>query len=317
MAQGRSVSVTSDDSGRRLDNFVLTALSGVPRSRVYRMIRCGEVRVNSGRASQGYRLIQGDIVRIPPFFSESDVNRCTEINQALKSLIEEHVLFENESLLVLNKPARIPVHSGSNYRFGIIEIVRAIRKSSVTLAHRLDRDTSGCLAIVKSAPLLRQIHAAMREGTVDKEYQGLVKGVWRGGARLVEGRLKKGLLRGGERVVQPLGDGKPARTWMCPVQRFSDATLMRIKPLTGRTHQIRVHAASQGYPLAGDTKYGEQAFNRRMRGFGLVRLFLHASRLSFRIASPPVTYQFDAPLPAELTRLLEHLRSGRERAKAV
>ncbi|MGH8580697.1 MAG: RluA family pseudouridine synthase [Gammaproteobacteria bacterium] len=307
MAQSRSVRVTSDDIGRRLDNFVLTALSGVPRSRVYRMIRCGEVRVNSRRASQGYRLLQGDIIRIPPFFSEREAKGPTEINQALKSLIEENVLFENEELLILNKPAGIPVHGGSNYRFGIIEIVRAVRKPSVTLAHRLDRDTSGCLAIVKSSSLLRQVHAAMREGAVYKEYQGLVKGVWRGGARFVEGQLKKDLLRGGERVVQPVDDGKPARTWMYPVQRFSDATLMRIRPLTGRTHQIRVHAASQGHPLAGDAKYGEQAFNRRMRGLGLGRLFLHASRLGFRIPNPPMTNRFDAPLPAELTRLLERL----------
>ncbi|MGH6635085.1 MAG: RluA family pseudouridine synthase [Gammaproteobacteria bacterium] len=307
MAQSRSVRVTRDDIGRRLDNFVLNALSGVPRSRVYRMIRCGEVRVNSGRASQGYRLLQGDIIRIPPFFSEREANRPTEINQALKSLIEENVLFENEDLLVLNKPAGIPVHGGSSYRFGIIEIVRAIRKPSVTLAHRLDRGTSGCLAIVKSSSLLRQIHAAMREGAVDKEYQGLVKGVWRGGARLVEGRLKKGLLRGGERMVQPVGDGKAARTWMCPVQRFRDATLMRIRPYTGRTHQIRVHAASQGHPLAGDAKYGEQLFNRRMRSLGLQRLFLHASHLGFRTPSPPTAHQFDAPLPPELTRVLERL----------
>lgn len=306
----RSVRVTSDDIGRRLDNFVLTALNGVPRSRVYRMIRRGEVRVNSGRASQGYRLLQGDIVRIPPFFSDSDVNRCTEINQKLKGLIEENVLFENENLLILNKPAGIPVHGGSNYRFGIIEIVRAIRAPRVTLAHRLDRDTSGCLAIVKDPLLLRQIHTAMREGAVDKEYQGLVRGVWRGGARFVEGQLKKGLLRGGERMVQAVDDGKPARTWMCPVQRFSDATLMRIKPFTGRTHQIRVHAASQGHPLAGDAKYGEQAFNRRMRGLGLGRLFLHASRFRFSLVDPPVSYQFEAPLPLELTRILEQLRNG-------
>jgi len=307
MAQSRSVTVTSDDIGRRLDNFMLTALSGVPRSRVYRMIRSGEVRVNSGRASQGYRLLQGDIIRIPPFFSDREENRSTEINQALKSLIEENVLFENENLLILNKPAGIPVHGGSNYRFGIIEIVRAIRKPSVTLAHRLDRDTSGCLAIVKSSSLLRQIHAAMREGAVNKEYQGLVKGVWRGGARFVEGQLKKGLLRGGERMVQPVDDGKPACTWMCPMQRFSDATLMRIKPVTGRTHQIRVHAASQGHPLAGDAKYGEQAFNRRMRGLGLGRLFLHASRFSFCIPSLRAPHQFDAPLPLELTRVVERL----------
>ncbi|MGH8611509.1 MAG: RluA family pseudouridine synthase [Gammaproteobacteria bacterium] len=307
MAQSRSVTVTSDDIGRRLDNFMLTALNGVPRSRVYRMIRSGEVRVNSGRASQGYRLLQGDVIRIPPFFSDREQIRPTEINQALKSLIEENVLFENENLLILNKPAGIPVHGGSNYRFGIIEIVRAIRKPSVTLAHRLDRDTSGCLAIVKSSSLLRQIHAALREGAVDKEYQGLVKGVWRGGARFVEGELKKGLLQGGERMVQPVDDGKPARTWMCPMQRFSDATLMRIKPLTGRTHQIRVHAASLGHPLAGDAKYGERAFNRRMRGLGLGRLFLHASRFSFRIRSPPTAHQFDAPLPSELTRVVERL----------
>ncbi len=307
MAHSRSVRVTSDDIGRRLDNFVLTALNGVPRSRVYRMIRCGEVRVNSRRASQGYRLSQGDIIRIPPFFSERKAGRPPEINQTLKSLIQENVLFENESLLVLNKPAGIPVHGGSNYRFGIIEIVRAVRTPSVTLAHRLDRDTSGCLAMVKDPRLLRQIHTAMREGSVDKEYKGLIKGVWRGGARCVEGRLKKGLLRGGERMVQPVDDGRPARTWMCPEQRFSGATLMRIKPFTGRTHQIRVHAASQGHPLAGDVKYGEQAFNRKMRSLGLGRLFLHASRFGFSIPSPPMTYQFDAPLPSELTRLLERL----------
>lgn len=313
MAQSRSVRVTSDDIGRRLDNFMLTALSGVPRSRVYRMIRCGEVRVNSGRASQGYRLLQGDIIRIPPFFSERESDRPTPISQALRSRIEENVLFEDENLLVLNKPAGIPVHGGSSHRFGIIEIVRAIRTPGVTLAHRLDRETSGCLVIVKSSSVLRQIHAAMREGTVDKEYQGLVKGVWRSGARFIKDRLTKGLLRGGERTVQAVDSGKTACTWMCPVQGFPDATLMRIKPLTGRTHQIRVHAASQGYPLAGDAKYGEQEFNRRMRRLGLGRLFLHASRIGFQLPGcSPTLHQFDAPLPSELTEVVERLGTHQE-----
>jgi 23S rRNA pseudouridine955/2504/2580 synthase len=312
MAHSRSLTVTRDDIGRRLDNFMLTALSGVPRSRVYRMIRRGEVRVNSGRVSQGYRLVQGDIIRIPPVFGEREAKRPGEIKQALRSLIEENVLFENGALLVLNKPTGIPVHGGSSHRFGIIEIVRAIRTPDATLAHRLDRETSGCLVIVKNSSVLRQIHGAMREGAVNKEYQGLVKGVWAGGARFVEGRLKKGSLRGGERMVRLMHDGKPARTWICPEEQFSDATLVCIRPITGRTHQIRVHAASQGHPLAGDPKYGDQAFNRRLRDLGLGRLFLHASRIDFRIPSLPNRYRFDAELPAELARLLERLRTRRE-----
>lgn len=311
MAETRSVRVSTDDIGRRLDNFLFSALSRVPKSRVYQMIRRGEVRVNGRRANQKYRLLAGDVVRIPPIFANHDEDPLRLNIGALKSIIQESVLFEDQSLLILNKPAGIPVHGGSSHRFGVIEILRALQGSELALAHRLDRDTSGCLVIAKNGTLLRKIHAALREGKVEKEYQGLVKGVWLGGARSIQGALKKGLLRGGERVMHAFADGKVASTWMCPMQRFSAATLMRIKPFTGRTHQIRVHAASEGYPLAGDLKYGEHAFNRQMRVLGLRRLFLHATRLRFSLANPSVSYRFDAPLPSELKRFLEQLQNNK------
>ena len=305
----RFVEIDPEGAGQRIDNFLLATLKGVPKSRVYRMLRKGEVRVNKGRVKATYRLAAGDSVRIPPVRVAEAGDRLPPGERLLKR-IESSILLEEKGFLVINKPSGIAVHGGSGISHGVIEALRALRPEApfLELVHRLDRDTSGCLIIAKRRSVLRELHRLLREDGMDKRYLALVKGEWRGGERRVTAPLRKNTLKSGERVVvvDP-AEGKSALSLFRPVNRFRGATLVEVTLKTGRTHQIRVHTASMGQPIAGDEKYGDDAFSGQMRKLGLKRLFLHAHSLAFRLPGVEEEIRVSAPLDEELTAVLNKL----------
>lgn len=297
--------MAAEEAERRLDNFLLSRLKGVPRAHVYRMIRSGQVRVNSQRASPDRRLAAGDRVRIPPV--RLAVEPAREVRADRARWLEKRVLYEDRDLLVLDKPAGLAVHGGSGVRLGAIELLRAARPGAVSLGlvHRLDRDTSGCLLIAKRQPVLRRLQAAFRAGAVEKTYRALLLGRLGSGVRLVEAALLTAQRRGGERHVRVDSSGKAARTRFVAERRFDGATLVRVELLTGRTHQIRVHAASIGHPVAGDVRYGLDD-DPVVRNFGLARLFLHASAIALEHPEGN-TLRVQCPLPEELAAVLSRL----------
>ncbi len=304
----REVCVLEDREGQRIDNYLLATLKGLPRSRVYQMLRRGEVRVNGGRVTQSYRLKQGDRLRIPPAITTAAALQRAP-SAALVERIEHSVVYEEEGVMVVNKPAGVTVHGGSGRRHGVIEALRASRPaaSQLELVHRLDRDTSGALLVAKRRSVLRQLHADLRAGKIEKRYLALVRGRWRGGERSVRTALEKNVVRSGERVVRARAGGKPSQTLFLPLDRGLDATLCEALPLTGRTHQIRVHAAEIGHPLAGDGKYGDREFNKQIRNYGLGRMFLHAHLIGFTSPLTGRWVQVDAPLDENLVQVLESL----------
>lgn len=304
----RELRVLEDREGQRIDNFLLATLKGLPRSRVYQMLRRGEVRVNGGRVKQSYRLKPGDRLRIPPASTAKGAPQQTP-TAALTERIEGSIIYEDDGVMVINKPAGIAVHGGSGRRHGIIEALRASRPAAtqLELVHRLDRDTSGALLVAKRRSALRRLHADLRDGTVEKRYLALVRGRWRGGERSVRTALEKNVVRSGERVVRARAGGKPSETRFAPVDRGPESTLCEALPLTGRTHQIRVHAAEIGHPVAGDVKYGDREFNKRMRMHGVHRMFLHAHLLGFTSPISGRRIRVAAPLDENLIRALESL----------
>lgn len=304
----RYLEIDAGHAGQRLDNFLITTLKGVPRSHIYRLLRKGEVRVNKGRRQPDYRLQAGDVVRVPPVRRAAETKIIAKIEDF--QWLEDTVLYEDEHLLAVNKPSGLAVHGGSGVTLGLIEALRRLRPQArfLELAHRLDRETSGCLLLAKRRPALLALHAQLRDSSMDKRYLALVRGVWQGKSRRVETALQRDQLRGGEREVRVAADGKAAASRFIPRQLFGDASLMEIKLITGRTHQARVHAAHLGHPIAGDEKYGNPAFNRRMRERGLKRLFLHAASLTLRHPEQGCKMRIEAPLPAELTRIIEQLQ---------
>ena len=305
----REIEVGEDGVGQRIDNFLLKTLKGVPKSRIYRILRKGEVRVNRGRIKPEYRLKIGDLVRIPPI-RVSESRESVPPGERIQKLIEQNILYEDKGLLVLNKPSGLAVHGGSGVSFGVIEALRALRPEArfLELAHRLDRDTSGCLVIAKKRSVLRAFHELLRGNGMDKYYLTLVKGRWQGGKRRVEAPLRKNVLKSGERVVRVSEDGKPSLSIFTPVAIYKDCSLMRVKLVTGRTHQVRVHAQFCGHPIAGDDKYGDTAFNRQMAERGLKRLFLHAAQLHFTLPES-ATIHVEAPLENNLQALLKRLET--------
>ncbi len=305
----RQVSVSDDEAGQRIDNFLARHLKGVPKSHIYRILRRGEVRVNSGRIPARYKVRAGDTVRIPPVRVARPAGKGPAGGPGPR--LAPYTLFENERCLVINKPAGMAVHGGSGLSFGVIEALRAERPDAryLELAHRLDRDTSGCLLLARRRSFLRSFHEQQRNGMVRKLYLALVAGSWHGGALTVDAPLHKNQLRGGERMVRVVESGKTAVTVFTPVSRYLDATLVEAELLTGRTHQIRVHAAHIGHPLAGDEKYGNRAFNQMMRGHGLRRMFLHACRLSFDDPEDNGEINITAPLDDALQAVLRQLDS--------
>ena len=303
----RYLKIAENRAGQRLDNYLFVHLKGVPKSRIYRILRKGEIRLNGGRARPDTRLAAGDVVRIPPVRTAAPAGRPEHDNES--AWLDEYVLYEDGHLMAVDKPAGLAVHGGSRVSRGLIEALRGRRPHAemLELVHRLDRDTSGCLLVAKSRPALLTLHGMLREGSIEKRYLALVKGKWRGKARDVNVPLKKGRLRASERVVEVVQTGKAARSRFIPRKRYAMATLVEIQLLTGRTHQARAHAAYLGHPIAGDGKYGDREFNRRMRERGLKRLFLHALRLDFKHPVNGCKMHIEAPLPSDLTLFLEQL----------
>jgi 23S rRNA pseudouridine955/2504/2580 synthase len=301
------VRVSEDEAGQRLDNFLLARLKGVPKSHVYRLLRKGEVRVNKGRAKPDYRVEPGDEVRLPPVRRpEPGETPPRGRNAGLR--LESSIIHEDDRLIVLDKPTGIAVHGGSGLSHGVIEALRSARPDApyLELVHRLDRETSGCLLIAKRRSTLRALHELLREGRVEKRYLALVKGRWELGEVRLEDRLRK-TVRGGERIVTVDETGKTARSIFRPVEIGSAASLLEVRIMTGRTHQIRVQAAEAGHPLAGDERYGDRDYNRRMKELGLERLFLHAASVGWEDPVSGEWRVYSTPLPDDLGEVLSSL----------
>lgn len=296
---------------QRIDNFLLRILKGAPRSLIYRILRSGEVRVNKGRIKPPYRLQEGDSIRIPPV-RLSTTDSSVKPKRALCQEIENRIIFEDKHLLVLNKPSGIAVHGGSGISHGIIEIIRASRSEHdyLELAHRLDRDTSGTLIIAKNRTVLRNLHELLKINGIEKHYIALVQGKWPRKTKRIDTPLLKNVLSSGERIVKVNKSGKTALTIIRPLKLGVIASLVDIKIETGRTHQIRVHTASEGHPIAGDSKYGNTEFDTKMKKFGLNRLFLHASSLKFSLpqeSGKELKFDISVPLDSKLESIIENL----------
>lgn len=301
--------VTEDHAGQRLDNFLQRELKGVPRTRLYRAFRKGEVRVNKGRVKADYRVCTGDSIRIPPLHTAQSTDPAPVPVRWANSLLER-VVYEDDNLLVINKPSGLAVHGGSGLSYGLIECLRQVRSEDryLELVHRLDRDTSGCLMVARRTSVLKDLHRQLREDRVGKTYLALVTGEWPRKRSFVEAPLLKNTLQSGERLVRVDKAGKQARTEFSVVERLPGCTLVEARPITGRTHQIRVHALHAGHPLLGDSKYGDRDANLAARRQGLSRLFLHASRLSF-LAPDGHRQEVFAELDPELKQFLDKIRN--------
>ncbi len=306
--KARRLAIGEEEAEQRLDNFLFRILKGVPKSHVYRLLRTGQVRVNGGRAKPDYRLQVADEIRLPPVRQAETVQPSFPDSRRF-AVLRETILFEDSQLLVLNKPAGIAVHGGSSISFGVIEALRSMRpeEHSLELVHRLDRETSGCLIVAKKRSALRMLHAAWREGRVEKRYLALLNGRWQDGERRVRLTLEKSVLQSGERRVRVSDSGKESESRFRPLQLFEDATLVEVSILTGRTHQIRVHAAHLGHSVAGDDKYGRRDINRRFYDLGLKRMFLHAQSLAFTHPGSGEPLRVTAPLDDNLQGTLDRL----------
>jgi len=303
----RQAEIDESSAGQRLDNYLLGALKGVPRAHIYRLIRSGQVRVNSGRVTPKHRLKAGDRVRVPPV-----AVRPPPSASARGSLdwLGQRIVFEDSRLLVVDKPAGLAVHGGTGVSLGCIEALRALRPElkELELVHRLDRATSGCLLVAKRRSALRTLHALLREGEVDKRYVALVQGRWREHVAEVSAPLvtKRGA---GESRVRVATGGKSASSSFRLLETIgSAASLLEVSIATGRTHQIRVHAAHLGHPVAGDDRYGDTEFNEAMHRFGLRRMFLHSHSVAFVWPESGEDFSISVPLPRELEAVLTALR---------
>ena len=321
--------VTIDDAsvGQRIDNFLVTLLKGVPKSHVYRIVRSGEVRVNKGRVAADYRLLDGDIVRVPPVKTAEQkpspsIGAASQAFSSGKARPDLDLLFEDDSLLAINKPAGLAVHGGSGISFGVIEALRALRPEAkfLELVHRIDRETSGVLLIAKKRSALVALHAMLRGDSgdrVEKHYTALVQGTWPDERRHVRVKLTKHVTATGERRVSvDEDDGQESHTIVTRQQILLGATLLDCEIRTGRTHQIRVHLAHLGHPIIGDDKYGDFALNKHVaavKNGGLKRMFLHARSMAFRHPNKDANVVIDAPLAADLRRYLDHLAREQQR----
>ena len=302
------VTIDASADGQRIDNFLLRILKGVPRTHIYRVLRTGNVRVNTGRIKPGHRLSIGDVVRIPPLRVASRTTHSAP--EKLLEKIKQSIVYEDNTMLVLNKPSGLAVHGGSGISLGAIECLRQARPEAngLELAHRLDRDTSGCLMVAKRRSSLRRLQDLQRGGRIAKTYLALLHGRCRKRRFTVDAPLRKNSLRGGERIVSVDPAGKASRTRFNVIEQFADSLLVEAELETGRTHQIRVHAAHVGLPLLGDAKYGDQEGNQKYRELGLRRLFLHAWRLRIPCDPEGGALTVEAPLPGALQTLLAGLR---------
>ncbi len=303
--QVQFLEITEDNEGQRLDNFLISQLKGVPKSRIYRLVRKGEVRVNKGRKEIKYRLNNGDRVRIPPIrtaVAEPD----GYLPSNLKETLERNILFEDDGLIVLNKPYGYAVHGGTGVQSGIIEAMRLLRPDArfLELVHRLDRDTSGCLIIAKKRSVLRFLHDLFRGDGIDKTYLAVLDGNWQRKKLWVDVPLKKNVNQGGERKVLVHPQGKAAQSLFIRKISRKHLTLVAIRPKTGRTHQIRVHAAWLGHPIVGDERYGEKQSNKLYRDKGFKRMFLHAEQLSFKHPVSGRSITVTAPMPDTFNQIM-------------
>ena len=313
----RWLTIGEDAAGQRIDNFLLRILKGVPKSHVYQILRTGQVRVNKGRAAADLRLSSGDVVRVPPV----RVATPTVLRPDPRAAARLPLLFEDETIIAIDKPAGVAVHGGSGIAFGLIEQLRAARPEArfLELVHRLDRDTSGVLLVAKKRTALVALHAQLRDGEIDKRYLVLVRGRWRDEKRTVKRSLHKFATKEGERRVRVDDEGKEAitvfhrrRIWP---EHDPPLALLEAELRTGRTHQIRVHLAHLGFPLAGDAKYGDFAWNKTLAKAGLKRMFLHAWKVSLAHPLSGDRLTLEAPLPPELAAFVD--RVGHERARPL
>jgi 23S rRNA pseudouridine955/2504/2580 synthase len=292
------VEVGEEAAAQRIDNFLLRHLKGVPKSHVYRVLRSGEVRVNSGRVKPDYRLQPGDKVRVPPVRTSAKPPPAKP----------QHfpIVFEDAALLVVDKPAGVAVHGGSGVSFGVIESLRAARPQAkvLELAHRLDRDTSGLLIVAKKRTALVELHRMLREGEVEKIYVAVVKGGFERPFAELKEALHKYVTGAGERRVSVQEGGKAAVTQVKLLHKRSDSSVLEVRLLTGRTHQIRVHLAHAGHPILGDDKYGDFDLNHRLEKQGVRRLLLHAHRLSFLHPLTREKLRLESPLPADIKKFV-------------
>jgi 23S rRNA pseudouridine955/2504/2580 synthase len=302
------VTIAENGETQRVDNFLFKHLKGVPKSHIYRILRSGEVRVNSKRVDASYKLQLGDKLRIPPVRVAEAVAPRPGNSPVIPRFLDQ-VLYEDDALLVINKPSGMAVHGGSGISVGVVEQLRRERPDAkfIELVHRLDRETSGVLMLAKKRSALVKLHQALREGQLEKRYFVLVKGVWRNPKQHVKLSLHKFLTAEGERRVNVDDEGKTAHTIFHLVQSWSSFSLLEAELKTGRTHQIRVHLAHLGFPIAGDDKYGDFTLNKELSKKGLKRMFLHARRL---VIPHPLTGQIlelEAPLPPELKSFIDNL----------
>ncbi len=311
-AADRVTFITIDEGrdGQRLDNFLFVHLKGVPRSRIYRIIRAGEVRVNKKRAKQTTRLATGDVVRIPPVRT-SESAAPPVVSDGLAERLSRALLYEDQRLMIFNKPAGLAVHGGSGVSLGLIEALRVLhpKETQLELVHRLDRDTSGCIMVARHRGFLRKLQRLMQQGGVEKRYWLLCQG-FKGGERRMEAPLLK-LMQGNERVVRVSREGKPSITDFTLLERFGDTALVEATLGTGRTHQIRVHAQFGGFPLLGDDKYGSERGDRKLADLGRRRLCLHARSLAFRHPESGERVRVEAPLDEDFEAILGALKADK------
>ena len=302
----RKVRIDAGQAGQRIDNFLRRELPGLPKGRLYRLLRRGEVRVNGGRVRAEYKLVAGDEVRIPP--ARINAPGAAPATHRTDDILRR-IIYVDKRLIVIDKPSGLAVHGGSGISHGAIELLRHARPElrDLSLVHRLDRETSGCLVLAKRRSTLRTLHEKFRQGQVEKNYLALCVGDWQIGEQLIDAPLLVTHRQGGERHVIVDASGKPAATRIRLSRRYRDYSLLQCLPLTGRTHQIRVHALAAGFPLAGDERYGDVEANRRLKKLGLPRLFLHAQSIAFPDDSGNDLH-FTSPLAEDLDRFLQKLR---------
>ena len=308
----RRLKVSEDQEDQRLDNYLMSRLKGVPKSRIYKMVRGGEVRINGGRVDVGYRLKPGDEVRIPPVrVAAPTLAPDTRLPSGAARLVPR-ILYRDEALIALNKPPGMAVHGGSGISRGVIEQLRLELPECrmLELVHRLDRETSGVLLIALKRRALTGMHAAMRDGKVEKRYLTLVSGRWPNPLQHVKLPLHKRVTEEGEKRVTVRDEGQTAHTIFRRLQTWAGFTLLEAELKTGRTHQIRVHTSHLGFPIAGDDKYGDFALNKALAAQGLKRMFLHAASLSFDHPISGERLKIEAPLPADLQSFLDHLNAA-------
>lgn len=302
------VNVSREYENQRIDNYLFNKLKGIPKTRIYRLLRKGEVRVNKKRVQASYRLQAGDIIRLPPVYRDEKAPVAVPKTHTIQFLASR-LLYEDEDILIINKPSGMPVHAGSTVKVGVIEALRHLfpNMPHLELAHRLDSETSGCLLLAKRRRVLRELHDLFRAGSVSKIYWALTKGKWKRSELCVSLPLQKEYREGGKHVVEVSEGGKSALSHFKPIQVFADSALMEVTLHTGRTHQIRVHATHRGHPIAQDDRYGDSEFNQLMKKRGLKRMFLHARSIEFILPSTGQRIRVVAPLDPELDEVIDIL----------